>query len=130
MHQAILGVKNSETAIFFLSVRFYLGAGLLVALVSIMWSLPIDADAAADKARDKAADAAATAPGHIFDKDDTVGEKRRKIEEYLRARYKGSGKIKGIDQPVTISTKFKRDGSIDNLVQNKFLDFTENYIIL
>ena len=100
----------------FKDVRFYLGAGLLVVLVSIMWSLPMNADAAADKARDKAtdktADKAPTAPGHIFDKEDSQMEKKRKIKEYLKARYKSSEEFKKKGRPVLIQLQHRQDGSI------------------
>ena len=90
-------------------------AGLLAVLAFVLWSLPVDVNAATDKATEKAADKAAATPGQIFDKGDNVAEKRRKVEEYLRGRYKGPGKVKGVDLPVIIRTKFRRDGSIGNM---------------
>lgn len=115
----------------FKDIRFYLGAGLLIALVSIMWSMPMTADAAPDKAGDKAtekaADAATTTPGHIFDRDDTVAEKkrkveeknrkqrerRRKLEEYLRGKYKIDNDLPGGGSG--ISLRFARDGYLKGL---------------
>lgn len=86
----------------FKGIKFYLGAGLLIALVALIWSLPMDLNAAGvsgdalpdsanDKAKTKAPDVKHPMAG-IIGKGGHGEAKRQKIQDYLNGKYKGREK--------------------------------------
>ena len=110
----------------FKNIRFYLGAGLLIALVSIMWSLPMDLNAAgangeglpevASEAANAKAKAKPESPGGkhpmagIIGKGGNGFEKKKKIKDHLHGKYKGLEK-----RPFGARADSRGDGSIEKI---------------